>query len=142
MTYVDTQPDFIRKRDYTPSVWLSLDFPAWMRILKRNLFHLNPKKVPLAMAITFSSLMQTLAGRLEDMIYGDQEVAESTLLWIKNYREKVSFENFFPHITIGYGQVESRVPQIIFAPSELTLCHLGNHCTCRKVLVSIKLKGP
>jgi hypothetical protein len=70
------------------------------------------------------------------MIYGDQEVAESTLLWIKNYREKVSFENFFPHITIGYGQIESRVPQIIFAPSELALCHLGNHCTCRKVLVS------
>ncbi|MHC4309407.1 MAG: 2'-5' RNA ligase family protein [Planctomycetota bacterium] len=72
----------------------------------------------------------------EDMIYGDEEVAESTLPWIKNYREKVSFENFFPHITIGYGQIESHVQPISFAPSELALCHLGNHCTCRKVLVS------
>jgi 2'-5' RNA ligase len=78
----------------------------------------------------------------EDMIYGDQEVAESTLLWITNYREKVSFENFFPHITIGYGQVESHVPVMTFAPLEIALCHLGNHCTCMKVLVSIKLKGP
>jgi 2'-5' RNA ligase len=78
----------------------------------------------------------------EDMIYGDQSVAESTLLWIKNYREKVSFENFFPHITIGYGQIEDHLSPISFVPSELALCHLGNHCTCRKVLYSIKLEGP
>ncbi|MHC4110338.1 MAG: 2'-5' RNA ligase family protein [Planctomycetota bacterium] len=78
----------------------------------------------------------------EDMIYGDQAVAGSTLQWIKNYREKVSFENFFPHITIGYGQIENQVQPITFVSSELALCHLGNHCTCRKVLVSIKLKGP
>jgi len=77
----------------------------------------------------------------EDMIYGDHAVAGSTLLWIKNYREKVSFENFFPHITIGYGQIENLVPPITFAPSELALCHLGNHCTCRKVLVSIEVRG-
>lgn len=78
----------------------------------------------------------------EDMIYGEQEVAESTLLWIKNYRKKAGFENFFPHITVGYGQVESHVPPISFTPSELALCHVGNHCTCKKVLYSIKLKGP
>jgi len=77
----------------------------------------------------------------EDMIYGDEEVAETTLLWIKNYREKVSFENFFPHITIGYGQIENHSLPVSFAASELALCHLGNHCTCRKVLVSIKLEG-
>jgi len=77
----------------------------------------------------------------EDMIYGDQEVAETTLLWIKNYREKVSFENFFPHITIGYGQIENHSLPISFTASQLALCHLGNHCTCRKILVSIGLKG-
>ena len=75
----------------------------------------------------------------ENMIYGDEDVAESTLLWIKNYRQKSSFENFFPHITIGYGQVENLVPPISFAPSELALCHLGNHCTCREILLSIGL---
>jgi 2'-5' RNA ligase len=77
----------------------------------------------------------------EDMIYGDQKIAESTLSWIKNYRKKSSFENFFPHITIGYGQIENLMPPISFAPSELALCHLGNHCTCRNVLISIQFKG-
>ncbi|MHC4642320.1 MAG: 2'-5' RNA ligase family protein [Planctomycetota bacterium] len=75
----------------------------------------------------------------ENMIYGDEEVAGSTLLWIKNYRQKSSFEIFFPHITIGYGQIEKHPPQKMFTASKLALCHLGNHCTCRKILVSIKL---
>ena len=74
-----------------------------------------------------------------DMIYGDEEVAETTLLWIKNYPEKVSYENFFPHITIGYGEIENIPFPIKFKASRLALCHLGNHCTCRKVLVSIDL---
>lgn len=78
----------------------------------------------------------------EDMIYGEEEVAASTLLWIENYRQKASFENFFPHITIGYGPIENQALPVAFTASELALCHLGNHCTCRKVLVSIKLKGP
>lgn len=75
----------------------------------------------------------------EDMMYGSEEVAESTLLWIKNYRQKSSFENFFPHITIGYGQVENHSPPETFTASKLALCHLGNHCTCRKILLSIGL---
>jgi hypothetical protein len=71
------------------------------------------------------------------MIYGSEKVAETTLLWIKNYREKSSFEMFSPHITIGYGQVGTPAGPIEFRASKLALCHLGNHCTCRKVLVSV-----
>lgn len=74
-----------------------------------------------------------------DMIYTGAAVEDSTLLWIKNYREKSSFGNFFPHITIGYGEIENQPFPIKFAASKLALCHLGNHCTCRKVLVSIEL---
>lgn len=75
----------------------------------------------------------------EDMIYGNEKVAASTLLWIKNYRQNSSFKKFFPHVTIGYGQVEYQIQPVTFAASKLALCHLGNHCTCRKILVSIKL---
>ena len=78
----------------------------------------------------------------EDMIYGNEEVAASTLLWIENYRQNSSFENFFPHVTIGYGQTEYQMQPATFAASKLALCHLGNHCTCRKILVSIEIKGP
>jgi len=89
-------------------------------------------------------VVDKLAGYLgydvtEDMIYPSGEVAESTLLWVKNYREKSSFANFSPHITIGYGEIENRQFPIEFAASKLALCHLGNHCTCRKILISIEL---
>jgi 2'-5' RNA ligase len=75
----------------------------------------------------------------EDMIFGDEQVAETTLLWIKNYPEKASFANFFPHITIGYGEVENQPFPIEFRTPRLALCHLGNHCTCRKILTSVEL---
>jgi 2'-5' RNA ligase len=74
----------------------------------------------------------------DDMIHGGQ-AAESTLQWIKDYPQKSSFERFFPHITIGYGEMVSIPSPIDFTASALALCHLGNHCTCRDVLVSIEL---
>jgi len=74
-----------------------------------------------------------------DMICGDEDVAETTLEWIRDYREKAGFAKFFPHITIGYGEVEEQEFPIEFSVSKLALCHLGNHCTCRKILASIDL---
>jgi hypothetical protein len=72
----------------------------------------------------------------DDMIYGDEDVAETTLRWIQNYPEKASFANFFPHITIGYGQTDAPMSAVAFKASKLALCHLGNHCTCRRVVAS------
>ncbi len=74
-----------------------------------------------------------------DMLYRSGEIGESTLLWIKNYREKSSFANFSPHITIGYGETENLSFPIKFTASKLALCHLGNHCTCRKILASVRI---
>ncbi|MHC4644686.1 MAG: hypothetical protein ACYTBJ_04240 [Planctomycetota bacterium] len=74
-----------------------------------------------------------------DMLYNPAEITDSTLLWIRNYRQESSFENFFPHITIGYGQMPDLPVPIQFTPCRLALCRLGNHCTCRVVLASVKL---
>jgi 2'-5' RNA ligase len=74
-----------------------------------------------------------------DMIFGDESVSKSTLLWIKNYPEKSSYSNFFPHITLGYGEIKITDLPIEFSVSKLALCHLGNHCTCRKVLAEADL---
>lgn len=76
-----------------------------------------------------------------DSVFSPPKAKESTLLWIRGYAEKASFENFFPHITIGYGQADGLSFPIKFTASILALCHLGNHCTCRKVLASAELKG-
>ncbi len=73
------------------------------------------------------------------MIYGDQDVAASTLAWIRHYREKAAFAAFFPHITIGYGQVQEPMTfPMPFVASQLAVCHLGNHCTCRNVLATVE----
>ncbi|MFB0525396.1 MAG: 2'-5' RNA ligase family protein [Phycisphaerae bacterium] len=76
-----------------------------------------------------------------DMVLSPPAASESTLLWVRNYPEKSSFKNFFPHITIGYGQINDFSLPIRFAASKLALCHLGNHCTCRKILAYAELKN-
>jgi 2'-5' RNA ligase len=74
-----------------------------------------------------------------DMLLGPHKIAKSTLSWIANYPTNSSFERFFPHITIGYGELGDISAPIEFSASRLAVCHLGNHCTCRKVLVAVDL---
>ncbi|MHC4116099.1 MAG: hypothetical protein ACYSWO_01195 [Planctomycetota bacterium] len=69
-----------------------------------------------------------------EMLFSPPPVCESTLLWIRDYPEKSSFERFFPHITLGYGQLDDFSFAPGFTASTLALCHLGNHCTCRRIL--------
>ena len=69
----------------------------------------------------------------------DAIVDESALAWVREYRAKSSFANFSPHITIGYGQMGELPLPMEFGVSKVALCHLGNHCTCRKVLASAEL---
>jgi len=75
-----------------------------------------------------------------EMVLSPPTAGKSTLLWIKNYPEKSAFENFFPHITIGYGQTDDFSFPAKFSASKLALCHLGNHCTCRKLLAVAELE--
>ena len=73
------------------------------------------------------------------MLY-DDVAAETTREWIRHYRQKASYERFSPHITIGYGEAPCALSfPIVFRAEQLALCHLGNHCTCRKVLASADL---
>jgi 2'-5' RNA ligase len=74
-----------------------------------------------------------------EMVLSSARTSQSTLDWIKNYPEKSGFENFFPHITIGYGETGSFSFQMKFEVSKLALCHLGNHCTCKVILASTNL---
>jgi hypothetical protein len=70
------------------------------------------------------------------MVLSPPAVTESTLAWIRDYREKSSFERFFPHITLGYGRLADFPFPARFTAPRLALCHLGNHCTCRRILAS------
>jgi mannose-6-phosphate isomerase-like protein (cupin superfamily)/2'-5' RNA ligase len=76
----------------------------------------------------------------EAMIYGDV-VTETTLDWIRTYPEKAGYEHFSPHLTVGYGQVPPGLSfPIPFTVTRLALCHLGDHCTCRRILAAVELR--
>jgi hypothetical protein len=74
-----------------------------------------------------------------EMVLSPPVANETTLLWIKNYPEKSSFKRFNPHITLGYGHIDNVSYPREFTAPRLALCHLGNHCTCRKILASTML---
>ena len=71
----------------------------------------------------------------------DDIVAESTLEWIRDYPQKAAFERFSPHITLGYGRAttEARFP-VSLTVSQLALCHVGNHGTCRRVILAASIR--
>lgn len=70
----------------------------------------------------------------KEMFYKPMEVKESSVEYVNNFLKKASFENYSPHITIGYGSYEEENLQLSFQSSRLALCQLGNHCTCRKIV--------
>jgi len=73
----------------------------------------------------------------ESMFTGEHPIAPSTLNWVKNFPQQSSAENFLPHITLGYGPCAQVELPPAFAPEALAVCHLGNHCTCRKILYKL-----
>lgn len=73
------------------------------------------------------------------MCFSPPTVVEKTLLWINNYK-KSSFENFYPHITLAAtSKIENKKLNINFVASKIAICHLGNYCTCRKIIISNNL---
>ncbi len=77
----------------------------------------------------------------ENMLLSEK-VDESTLLWIKNFPENSSFKRYYPHITLGYGQFENFPFPGNCEVSRFAMCHMGNHCTCRKIIASMELINP
>jgi len=74
-----------------------------------------------------------------DMCFSPPIVDEKTVSWINGYKENTSFENFYPHITLGISKLEGKELNIDFMASKIAICHLGNYCTCRKILYSVNL---
>ena len=74
-----------------------------------------------------------------EMCYSPPPVAERTLFWLKDYRERTSYENYYPHITLAKDSIEGKQINLEFTACRLALCHLGNYCTCRKILFSTEL---
>jgi hypothetical protein len=70
-------------------------------------------------------------------LYPDPPPEEISLHWINNYPKASAHEAFRPHVTLGTGtfrEEETSIPINIEIDS-LCICHLGNYCTCRDILI-------
>jgi len=74
-----------------------------------------------------------------DMMFKPEEVDELSLHWVNNFMDNSIGDNYTPHITLGLGDVEGVEYPIKFSTSRLAVCHLGNFCTCRKILDEVAL---
>ncbi len=75
------------------------------------------------------------------MISNPAEIEDITLHWIEGYKKKYDNPSLFhPHITIGHGETNKFNFPINFKASKIAVCHLGNYCTCRKVIISSDLQ--
>ncbi|MFA6486319.1 MAG: hypothetical protein WCT40_03055 [Candidatus Magasanikbacteria bacterium] len=61
--------------------------------------------------------------------------------FVSNYLKNSSFIKFNPHITLrtDHAKFRGKLP-IKFNARRIAICHLGDHCTCRKILWEGKLK--
>jgi hypothetical protein len=64
----------------------------------------------------------------------------SSLDWINHYIPDHCFQNFWPHITLGFGVLSDSFQPFSFHASRLAICHLGNYCTCSRVLAELFLE--
>lgn len=105
-------------------------------------------KVELTAAL--QSLHETVFDRLRPLLTHDAtaedfidfpDVESTGVDWVNRYPTAAALERFSPHITLGVGELEPNTP---FPPrgtaSRLALCHLGNYCTCRKILFETPLR--
>ena len=81
----------------------------------------------------------TYDGVEKGMFYTPPPVNEVPMFWVKGFAKTRVRENYKPHITLGIGKPKQEITPVHFTVSKLSLCHLGNYCTCRNVLWSASL---
>lgn len=88
---------------------------------------------------TFTPLITTNATPSDT--YDGLKTNFSTLNWINNFLSQSCGENFWPHITIGYlkDQGISEIDPVSFQAFRFAICHLGNYCTCKRILAEVLL---
>lgn len=67
-------------------------------------------------------------------------ISSDAITWINHYIPDQCFDNFWPHITLGFGDPPPNFRPVSFQGSRLAICHLGNRCTCRTILAEAILK--
>jgi hypothetical protein len=78
-------------------------------------------------------------GDISQDMFANGRAGRSALQWVKNYLVESAYENFYPHITVGVGDLGNYELPTDFSVSCLAVCHLADHCTCAKILWLAKI---
>jgi len=66
------------------------------------------------------------------------EVSAPAVDCLARFMKTGAYEHYSPHITLGYGDLPELIPgldlPLRFEVTRAAVCHLGAHCTCRRVL--------
>lgn len=62
------------------------------------------------------------------------DARERDVRWVREFRRESSFDRFAPHITLGHAAAPPEVEPMDFVAATIALCHLGRHCTCRRII--------
>jgi 2'-5' RNA ligase len=101
---------------------------------------INPKLQKLHETITRKIKPWIIDEPTTEMCFSPPDVSKRTLYWLGGFKDKSCFENYYPHITLAKEGLDKENISIKFTTFRLALCHLGNYCTCRKILFETKLK--
>ncbi len=75
-----------------------------------------------------------------EMFFTPPTVERLPLSWILNFHKNSVYKKYHPHLSLGLGIPDQIKLPIKFSASRVALCHLGNYCTCRKILYETTLK--
>ncbi|MDI3507222.1 MAG: hypothetical protein PWR21_1253 [Methanoculleus sp.] len=71
------------------------------------------------------------------------ETSASSVDCLLRFPKTAAYEHYSPHITLGLGDLPGLIPgigfPIRFEVTRAAVCHLGNHCTCKRVLAEFGL---
>ena len=103
---------------------------------------INPTRELVAIHESIVNIFQPLLTQDADesAINDVPPISPDAIAWINHYIPDQCFDNFWPHITLGFGDPPPTFQPISFQGSRLAICHLGNYCTCRTILVEAILK--
>jgi 2'-5' RNA ligase len=73
-----------------------------------------------------------------DMFVNPHHIAQE-INWVKDFPMKSVMEQYKPHITLGFGKIDVKLP-IDFRADKLAIYQMGKYCGCSKEIKSYALK--
>lgn len=82
----------------------------------------------------FNLVYPLMNEKVDGLSFLSDEISADSINWVNQYFEKHSFDNFWPHITLGKGKYEHAFQSLQFLASRLAICKLDDYCTCKEII--------